>query len=67
MHMSTSIRVSEATKEKLERLKESDESFDDLLARLAGEHEPVAVGAWSAEEAADARGAIERSRESFER
>lgn len=67
MHVSTSIRVSEATKEKLERLKRPDESFDELLARLAGEREPVAVGAWSDEEAQAAREAIDRSRESFDR
>jgi hypothetical protein len=67
MQVSTSIRVSEATKEKLERLKGRDETFDELLARLAGEHEPVAVGAWSEEDATAAREAIDRSRESFER
>lgn len=67
MHVSTSIRVSEATKEKLERLKRDDESFDELLVRLAGEREPVDVGAWSGEEAAAAREAIARSRESFGR
>lgn len=65
MHMSTSIRLSEATKAKLERLKREDESFDELLARLAGEREPIAVGAWSDEDADRAREAIDRSRESF--
>lgn len=65
--MSTSIRVSEATKDKLERLKRDDETFDELLARLAGDSEPVAVGAWSEPEADEARAAIERSRESFDR
>jgi hypothetical protein len=48
-------------------LKRPDESFDDLLARLAGEGEPIAVGAWSDEEADAARDAVDRSRESFER
>ncbi|QLH79833.1 hypothetical protein HZS55_22160 [Halosimplex rubrum] len=33
--MSTSIRISEATKRKLEALKRDDETFDDLLDRLA--------------------------------
>lgn len=65
--MSTTIRVSDATKAKLDRLKRDDESFDDLLARLAGEREPVAVGAWSNEEAESARDAISRSRDSFDR
>jgi predicted CopG family antitoxin len=67
MHVDSSIRVSNATKEKLERLKQPDESFDDLLARLASENEPIAVGSWSDEEAEAAREAIVRSRESFER
>lgn len=67
MHMSTSIRLSEATKAKLERLKREDESFDELLARLAGEREPIAVGSWNDEAADRAREAIDRSRESFGR
>jgi predicted CopG family antitoxin len=33
--MSTSIRISEETKRKLEAVKRSDETFDELLARLA--------------------------------
>jgi predicted CopG family antitoxin len=33
--MSTSIRISEETKDKLEALKRDDETFDDLLDRLA--------------------------------
>lgn len=33
--MSTSIRISDETKQKLEAMKRDDESFDDLLARLA--------------------------------
>lgn len=33
--MSTSIRISEETKGKLEALKRDDETFDDLLDRLA--------------------------------
>ncbi|MUW13860.1 hypothetical protein GJ633_03665 [Halorubrum sp. CBA1125] len=67
MHVDSSIRVSNATKEKLERLKQPDESFDDLLARLASEKDPIAVGSWSDEEVEAAREAIARSRESFER
>lgn len=65
--MGTSIRVSEGTKKKLERLKRDDESFDDLLARLASETEPIAVGTWSDEQADRALEAIQQSRESFER
>ncbi len=65
--MSTSIRVSEDTKRKLERLKREDETFDDLLDRLASDEEPIEVGAWSEEQADRAREAVERSRESFDR
>ncbi|WP_339105965.1 antitoxin VapB family protein [Haloterrigena salinisoli] len=63
--MSTSIRVSDETKEKLDRLKRDDESFDELLARLANEEEPITIGAWDSDTADNARDAVERSRESF--
>lgn len=59
----TSISVSESTKELLERLKTDEESYDDLLVRLAGAEEPVNIGAWSDEEAERAREAIRRNRE----
>ena len=65
--MSTSIRVSDDTKAILERLKRDDETFDDLLRRLASEEEPINIGAWSEAEADRAREAVERSRESFDR
>ncbi|APW99388.1 hypothetical protein CHINAEXTREME_17135 [Halobiforma lacisalsi AJ5] len=64
--MSTSIRVSDETKEKLDRLKREDESFDELLDRLASDEEPIAVGSWDSDTADRARDAIDRSRESFE-
>jgi predicted CopG family antitoxin len=65
--MSTSIRVSDDTKELLERLKRDDETFDELLHRLASDEGPVNIGAWSSEEAEQAREAVSRSRASFER
>ncbi|MDR5656005.1 antitoxin VapB family protein [Halodesulfurarchaeum sp. HSR-GB] len=65
--MSTSLRVSEETKAILERLKREDETFDELLARLATNEQPINVGAWSEEQADRAREAVKRSRESFER
>ncbi|QFU84241.1 MULTISPECIES: DUF7557 family protein [Natrialbaceae] len=65
--MSTSIRVSDETKAKLDRLKRDDESFDELLKRLASDEEPITVGAWDSDTADRARDAIDRSRESFER
>ncbi|WP_255193178.1 antitoxin VapB family protein [Natronobeatus ordinarius] len=65
--MSTSISVSEETKEKLERLKREGESFDELLVRLANEEEPITVGAWDSGTADRAREAVDRSREHFGR
>ena len=65
--MSTSIRVSEETKAKLDRLKQEDETFDELLNRLANEEEPIEIGAWDSETADRAREAVDRSRASFDR
>ena len=65
--MSTSIRVSDDTKRLLERLKRDDETFDELLERLAQSERPIEIGAWSEEEAEKARAAVNRYRESFER
>ena len=65
--MSTSIRVSDDTKRLLERLKRDDETFDELLERLAKSEKPIDIGAWSDEEAEHAREAVKKSRESFER
>lgn len=51
----------------LESLKREDETFDELLERLARSERPINVGAWSEEKADRAREAVKRSRESFER
>ena len=67
IHVSTSIRVSERTKKKLDRLKRDSESFDELLDRLVTNEQPIDIGAWDSETADRAREAIDRSRESFER
>lgn len=67
MHVGTSIRVTEETKDKLSRLKREDETWDEFLSRLADEEEPINIGAWSDDEAERARDAVQRSRESFER
>lgn len=64
--MSTSIRVSDETKRLLERLKRDEETFDELLERLAQSERPIEIGSWSDDEAARARKAVKRSRESFE-
>lgn len=68
MHMSTTLRVSEETKDKLDRLKHEDESFDDLLARLADveAHMERSVGAWDGTGKAErARAERDRAKESF--
>jgi len=61
----TSIPINSETKDRLSRLKRSDETWDDFLTRLAGEDEPIRVGAWSDEDAEAVRESINRSRESF--
>jgi predicted CopG family antitoxin len=43
--MSTSIRISEETKRKIDRLKRPDETFDELINRLASEEEGINFGA----------------------
>lgn len=48
--MSTSIRVSERTKRKLEALKRDDETFDELLDRLARTEKDVEALAGFADE-----------------
>lgn len=65
--MRTPIRVSDDTKQMLESLKREDETFDELLERLARSEKPINIGAWSEKQADRAREAVERSRESFER
>ena len=62
--MNTSIRVTDDTKRMLESLKREDETFDELLERLAQSEKPINIGAWSEEKADHARGVVERSRES---
>lgn len=67
MHMSTSIRVDEDTKERLERLKHERETWSEFLDRLATDAGTMEPGAWAdTDKPEKAREAIERSRESFE-
>lgn len=63
--MSTSLRIKDDTKDLLKRLKREDETYDDLINRLASNEQPINVGAWSEEEAEQAREAVKKSRESF--
>lgn len=68
--MSTTIRVTEETKARLERLKGDTESFDDLLSRLADveAHMAQSAGAWADTERAEhVRAERERLKESFGR
>ncbi|WP_266082609.1 DUF7557 family protein [Haladaptatus caseinilyticus] len=65
--MSTSIRVSDETKRMLKSLKRDEETFDELLERLAQSEKPIDIGAWDKEDAERAREAVKRSRESFKR
>lgn len=67
MHVSTSIRVDEETKKRLERLKHERETWSEFLDRLITEAGTMEAGAWTGTEKPErAREAIERSRESFE-
>lgn len=65
--MSTTIRVSDETKELLTRLKREDETFDELLARIARQGEQMNPGVWSDKQAEAARERLKESRESFGR
>jgi predicted CopG family antitoxin len=64
--MGSTIHVSDDTKELLERRKREDETYDELLARLATEGDDMVAGSWSSEKADVARERVKKSRESFE-
>lgn len=67
MHMSTSIRVDDDTKERLERLKRDDETWSEFLTRLATESGTMEPGAWEGTDKAEkARQARKRARDSFQ-
>jgi len=61
----TSIPVDTATKERLDRLKRDDETWDEFLTRITTTEEPIEAGAWSDEEAERAKEAIRESRENW--
>jgi len=64
MHMSKSIRLSEDAYERLAAHKREDETFSDVVLRLAGERSLLELaGTFSDEEADDLREAIEDRRE----
>lgn len=63
MHMSKSIRLSEEAYERLAAHKQEDETFSDVVLRLAGERSLLELaGILGDEEADDLRDAIEERR-----
>jgi len=61
----TSIPVDVATKERLDQLKRDDETWDEFLERLSTTEEPIEAGAWSDEQAEQAKESIRKSRENW--
>ena len=61
----TSIPVDSATKERLDRLKREDETWDEFLARVTATDEPIEAGAWSDEQAERAKESIRNSRQNW--
>jgi hypothetical protein len=61
----TSIPVDEATKDRLDKLKRDDETWDEFLTRLLADEQPIEAGAWSDDQAKQAKEAIRESRESW--
>ena len=61
----TSIPVDSATKERLDRLKRDDETWDEFLERITTTEEPIEAGAWSEKQAERAKASIRTSRENW--
>ena len=61
----TSIPVDSTTKERLDRLKRDDETWDEFLQRVTATEQPIEAGAWSDEEADRAKESIRKSRENW--
>ena len=61
----TSIPVDSSTKERLDRLKREDETWDEFLERITATEDPIEAGAWSDEKAERAKESIRESRESW--
>lgn len=61
----TSIPVDTTTKERLDRLKRDDETWDEFLERVTALEEPIEAGAWSDEQAKQAKESIRKSRENW--
>lgn len=61
----TSIPVDKSTKDRLDDLKQDDETWDEFLHRVTSEDEPIQKGDLSDEALDEIEKNIERSRESF--
>jgi len=61
----TSIPVDSTTKERLDRLKRDNETWDEFLERITTTEEPIEAGAWSDEQAEEAKASIRKSRENW--
>jgi len=61
----TSIPLDEETKNKLDRIKRDDETWDQFLERTALAEEPIRKGFLSTEGAEEVRKTIEKTRDSF--
>lgn len=61
----TSIGVDAETKERLDRMKRDDETWDAFLERVTATEEPIEAGAWSDEEAERAMKSIRESRRNW--
>lgn len=61
----TSIPVDSSTKERLDRLKREGETWDEFLKRVTSTEEPIEAGAWSDEQAEQAKESIRESRDNW--
>lgn len=58
----TSIPVDAATKERLDRLKRDDETWDVFFDRIIPNEQRIEVGSWSDEQAEQTKQSIKNSR-----
>jgi hypothetical protein len=61
----TSIPVDSATKDRLDKLKRDDETWDEFLNRVTTDDQPIEPGVWSDEEADQAKESIRNARENW--
>ncbi len=61
----TSIPVDVSTKERLDRLKRDEETWDEFLARVTATEEPIEAGSWSDEQVERAKESVRESRDNW--